>query len=351
MRKIIGRFLVATLLVGAGHSLAVAQDAGKTAAARELALYQGADRHERLIEAAKKEGDLSVYHAYPQLPVVMAAFTQKYGIKIKAWRAGSEAILQRVTAEARGGRFEVDVVQNNAPENEAAWREKLLQEVWSPYLKDLIPAATPHHRAWAGITLDVWTAAYNTAAVKKEDLPKSYQDLQDPKWKGRLGIEANNHAWFGSLLAELGEEQGTRIFNNIVATNGISARKGHSLLTNLVASGDIPFALTVYSWNPVQLKKKGAPVEGFLIQPVIAQPSTIAMLKHSPNPASALLFYDFMLSQGQKLLADASFVPTSKLIEHPLSNVPMKMLDPARALDMQEKWLKQFDEMIVKRAK
>ena len=351
MNKVIWRFLAATLLVGAGHSLAVAQDAGKAAAARELALYQGADRHERLIEAAKKEGDLSVYHAYPELPVVMAAFTQKYGIKIKAWRAGSEAILQRVTAEARGGRFEVDIVQNNAPENEAAYREKLLQEVWSPYLKDLIPAATPPHRAWAGITLDVWTVAYNTVAVKKEDLPKSYQDLQHPKWKGRLGIEANNHAWFGSLLAELGEEQGTRIFNNIVATNGISARKGHSLLTNLVASGDIPFALTVYSWNPVQLKKKGAPVEGFLIQPVIAQPSTIAMLKHSPNPASALLFYEFMLSQGQKLLADASFVPTSKQIEHPLSNVPMKMIDPARALDMQEKWLKQFDEMIVKRAK
>lgn len=351
MRKIIWSFLAATLLWGAGHSVAVAQDTGKAAAARELALYQGADRHERLIEAAKKEGDLSVYHAYPQLPVVMAAFTQKYGIKIKAWRAGSEAILQRVTAEARGGRFEVDVVQNNAPENEAAYREKLLQEVWSPYLKDLIPAATPSHRAWAGITLDVWTAAYNTAAVKKEDLPKSYQDLQDPKWKGRLGIEANNHAWFGSLLAELGEEQGTRIFNNIVATNGISARKGHSLLTNLVASGDIPFALTVYSWNPVQLKKKGAPVEGLLIQPVLAQPGTIAMLKHSPNPASALLFYDFMLSQGQKLLADASFVPTSKQIEHPLSNVPMKMIDPARALDRQEKWLKQFDEMIVKRAR
>lgn len=351
MRKIIWSFLAAILLWGAGHSVAVAQDAGKAAAARELALYQGADRHERLIEAAKKEGDLSVYHAYPQLPVVMAAFTQKYGIKIKAWRAGSEAILQRVTAEARGGRFEVDVVQNNAPENEAAYREKLLQEVWSPYLKDLIPAATPNHRAWAGITLDVWTAAYNTAAVKKEDLPKSYQDLQHPKWKGRLGIEANNHIWFGSLLAELGEEQGTRIFNNIAATNGISAHKGHSLLTNLVASGDVPFALTVYSWNPVQLKKKGAPVEGLLIQPVIAQPSTIAMLKHSPNPASALLFYDFMLSQGQKLLADASFVPTSKQIEHPLSNVPMKMIDPARALDLQDKWLKQFDEMIVKRAR
>ena len=347
MSQTITKLLAAALLACAVHSGVQAQ----APAVRDLALYQGADRHDRLVEAAKKEGELSVYHVYPNLPVVMAAFTKKYGIKVKAWRSGSEAVLQRVTTEARGGRFEVDVVQNNAPENEAAYREKLLQEVWSPYLKDLVPAAAPAHKAWAGITLDIWTAAYNTNAVKKEDLPKSYADLQDPKWKGKLGIEANNHAWFGALLTELGEEQGTKVFNNIVASNGISARKGHSVLTNLVASGDIPLALTVYSWNPEQLKKKGAPIEGLAIPPVIAQPSTIAMTRRAPNPASALLFVDFMLGEGQKLLYEADFVPTSKRIEHPYANAALKMIDPARALDLQDKWLKNFDEMIVKKAK
>jgi iron(III) transport system substrate-binding protein len=338
---------IATLLCGAS-ALALAQAPGP----RELALYQGADRHDKLVEAAKKEGgELSVYHVYPNLPVVMAAFTKKYGIKVKAWRSGSEAVLQRVTTEARGGRFEVDIVQNNAPENEAAYREKLLQEVWSPGLKDLVPAAAPAHKAWAGITLDIWTAAYNTNTVKKDELPRSYADLADPKWKGRLGIEANNHAWFGALLNELGEEQGTKLFNTIVANNGISARKGHSVLTNLVASGDIPLALTVYSWNPEQLKKKGAPIDGLALQPVIAQPSTIAMTRRSASPASALLFIDFMLGEGQKLLYEADFVPASRKIEHSMSAVAMKMIDPGRALDSQDKWLKNFDEMIVKKAR
>ena len=347
MNRTLSKLVAATLLALGASSVVLAQAGG----ARDLALYQGADRHDRLVEAAKKEGELSVYHVYPNLPVLTAAFSKKYGIKVKAWRSGSEAVLQRVTTEARGGRFEVDVVQNNAPENEAAYREKLLQEVWSPYLKDLVPAATPAHKAWVGITLDVWTAAYNTNALKKEDLPKSYADLQDPKWKGRLGIEANNHAWFGALLAELGEEQGMKIFNTIVATNGISARKGHSVLTNLVASGDIALALTVYSWNPEQLKKKGAPIEGLALQPVMAQPSTIAVTRRAPNPASALLFVDFMLGEGQKLLHEADFVPASKRIEHSMSGVPMKMIDPGRALDLQDKWFKNFDEMIVKRAK
>ena len=326
-----------------------AQDPGR--AARELALYQGADRHERLLELAKKEGELSVYHVYPALPAVIAAFTKKYGIKVKAWRSGSEAVLQRVIAEARGGRFEADVVQNNAPENEAAWREKLLQETWSPGLKDLVAEAAPAHRGWAGISLDIWTAAYNTQLVKKDELPRSYADLADPRWKGRLGIEANNHAWFGALLAELGEERGAKLFEQIVNLNGISARKGHSVLTNLVASGDIPLALTVYSWIPEQLKKKGAPIENWAIQPLLAQPSTIAILKRAPNPATALLFHDFMLGEGQKLLAEGSFVPASKLYPSPLGSTPMKMLDPARVLDLQDKWQKTFDDAIVKKAR
>lgn len=346
------KFLIATLILAAIQSSAFAQDPIKIAATRDLAMYQGPDRQARLIEAAKREGELSVYHVYPRLTTMIAAFSKKYGIKVNVWRAGSEAVLLKVITEARGKRFTADIVQNNAPENEAAHREKLLQEVRSPYLADLIPQAVPTHKEWAGITLDVWTAAYNTDKVKKEELPKSYQDLQDSKWRGRLAIEANNHAWFGTLLSQLGEEQGIRIFNNIVATNGISARKGHSLLTTLVASGDVPLALTVYNWNPEQLKAKGgAPIEALVIKPLIAQPSTIALLKNAPNPASAILFYDFMLNEGQKLLLENSYVVANKNMPSPFANVPIVYIDPAHALDMQDKWLKAFDDIIIKKAK
>jgi iron(III) transport system substrate-binding protein len=329
---------------------ASAQDAGK--AARDLATYSGADRTEKLLELAKKEGELSVYHVYPALPAVLAAFTKKTGIKTKAWRSGSEAVLQRVTAEARGGRHEVDIVQNNAPEAEATWREKLLAEVASPYFKDLMPGAVPPHHGWVGFTLDIWTLAYNTNAVKKEDLPKSYADLADPRWKGKLAIEANNHAWFGTLVGELGEAQGIKLFEQIVATNGMGARKGHSVLANLVASGDVPIGLTVYSWIPEQLKKKGAPIENHVLQPLLAQPSTVAIMKRAPNPASALLLYEFMISpEGQKILVDNQFVPTSRLQDNPLARLPIKFLDPVRVLDLQDKWLKSFEDTIVKKAR
>ena len=345
--------LLAVMLLTGGqpvHLLAAETAKGQLSVA-EMAAYQGADRQERLVAAARNEGELSVYHVYPNLTVIMTAFTNKYGIKVKAWRSGSEGVLQKLSSEARGGRFDADVVQNNAPENEAAHREKLLQEVRSPLVNDLIPQASPAHKEWVGITLDIYTAAYNTSKVKKDELPKTYQDLLDPKWKGRLGIEVDDQGWFATLSEAMGEKQTQKLFADIVATNGISVRKGHSLLTTLVASGEVPLGLTVYSWNPEQLKLKGAPVEGLAIAPVIAQFSTIAMLKKAPHPYSALLFYDYMLGEGQQLLADLKYVPTGKKFESPLTGMPLKFIDPAHALDMQDKWVKTYEAVVTKNAK
>jgi iron(III) transport system substrate-binding protein len=317
----------------------------------EAALYKGSDRYERLVDAAKKEGVVSVYHVYPGLPAVLAEFTKKYGIKVKVWRSGSETVLQRIVTEAKGNKFEVDLVQNNSPENEAAYREKLLQEVRSPFQVDLIAQALPSHHQWVGFSVDVWVAAYNTNKIKKEDLPKTYLDLMDPKWKGQLGIEANNQAWFGSLLGEMGEEAGLKTFNGIMTANGMSFRKGHSLLTMMVSSGEVPLALTVYSWIPEQLKQKGAPIEYFPLQPLMAQVSTIGMLKKAPNPNAAVLLYDYLISDGQKLLSEAAFIPVSKKINNPFTGVSMKFVDPGQAIDLQAKWLKVFEETITKRSK
>ena len=332
------------------HSLA-ADAARAPLAPAEMAAYQGEDRLERLAELAKKEGELTVYHVYPNLPVVMNAFTAKYGIKVKPWRSGSEGVLQRFTNEARGNRFDVDVVQNNAPENEAAHREKLLQEVRSPLLKDLMPAAVPAHREWVGITVDVFVAAYNTNKVAKSERPTSYQDLLDPRWKGRLGVEVDDQHWFATLAAAMGEKETYKLFSEIVARNGMSVRKGHSLLANLVASGEVPLGLTVYSWIPEQVKQKGAPIEVLAIPPVIAQFSTIAVAKKAPHPYAALLFEDFMLGEGQQLLAQQQYVPTSTRIDTPITKLPLKFIDPGQAIDMQDRWTKTYEEVVTKAAK
>jgi len=217
------------------------------AQAQAPATYEGADRQDKLVAGAKKEGELTIYTSSQSddIGAVAKAFQAKYGVKVNLWRAGSEKVLQRAVTEARGGRHAVDVLETNGPEMEMLHREQVLQAVNSPHLADIIPAAKRPHGEWVGTRLNVFALAYNTRLVKKEELPKSFADLAHPRWKGRLGIEADDQDWLAGVMAQLGEQKGAQIFREMVKTNGISVRRGHTLLTQLVVSGEVPLALTV----------------------------------------------------------------------------------------------------------
>src|SRR5438105_6904617 len=310
--------------------------AAGAAAQANPALYEGPERLEKLVAGAKKEGELIMYTSAQadDIGVVAKAFEQKYGVKVNMWRAGSEKVLQRAVTEERGGRFAVDVIETNGPELEMLHRENLLQAVKSPHLAELIAAAMPPHGEWVGTRLNVYAIAYNTRAVKKEELPKKFEDLADPRWKGRLGIEADDSEWLAGVLAQLGEQRGMQIFRDIVQKNGISVRKGHTLLTQLVVSGEVPLSLTVYNYKAEQLKKEGAPIEWFAIGRAIARPNGVAVTRRAPHPHAAVLFYDFELSEeGQRILAKRDFVPTNRKVDTPLNKVPLILVDPKVMLD------------------
>jgi iron(III) transport system substrate-binding protein len=179
----------------------------------------GPDRTERLIAGAKKEGSLALYRSLTvdDMQAFGGAFEKKYGIKINLWRSSSEDILQRAVMEAHGGRFDVDAVETSAAEMESFRREKLLQEVQSPYLAELSRAALLPHCEWVGARLNFITAAYNTNRVRKADLPQSYDDLLDPRWKGKLTIGGEDSVWFGAVISALGEEKGSLSFARLPA--------------------------------------------------------------------------------------------------------------------------------------
>src|SRR3990172_8605372 len=270
---------------------ALAQSSG--APDYSLLQYSGPDRAQRLLAAAKKEGSLTFYTtiAEKDIPTIVLPFEKKYGIKINIWRAGTDKVLQRTVSEAAARRYEVDAIHFGSPEMEALHREKILQPVSSPYFRELIPGALPAHREWVATILSVWVQSYNTNLVKKQDLPKTYQDLLDPKWKGKLGIEVKNQEWFSTVAEELGGEPGIRFFRELVAKNGISVRQGHSLLNNMVVSGEVPMALTVYNYLAENAKRKGAPIDWFAIEPAVARTNAIGIARHAAQPHPARLFF------------------------------------------------------------
>ena len=160
-------------------------------------------------------------------------------------------------------------------------------------------APFPAHRQWAATLLSVWVQAYNTKLIKRESLPKTYKDLLDPKWKGKLGIEGKDEDWFASVVDVMGGgETGLKFFRDLVATNGLSVRQGHTLLNNLVISGEVPLALNIYNYMPEQAKKKGAPIDWFAIEPAIARSNGVGVARHAPHPNAALLFYEYLLGEA-----------------------------------------------------
>ena len=317
--------------------------------AAEIASYQGADRERRLLEGAKREKELTFYSSIPteDIAVLVAAFDKKYGVKVKVWRADSEALLQRILGEAKARRFDVDIVAGSSSALEPLYRENLLQEVKSPYLGNLIAEAMPRHGQWAPVYLNTFVQAYNTNLVQKEILPNTFQDLLRPEWKGKLAIEAEDFDWFAQVVMDLGETRGLRLFRDIVATNGISVRKGHTLLNSLVVAGEVPLALTIYISSAEQAKLKGAPLDWFVIPPAIARPLAQGMARNAPHPHAAVLFFDFLIGEAQSILARRQFVPASRSIDSPLGKGSLKIIDSSLMLDQARKWQELFHKTIV----
>src|SRR5439155_12970823 len=231
----------------------------------------------------------------------------------------------------------------------SAQREGLLQRVNSPHLADLIPIALRPHGEWVGTRMNIFTAAYNTKSVKKEELPKSFEELAQPKWKGKLGIEADDNEWLAGVLSQIGEARGVQLFRDVVQKNGISVRRGHTLLTQLVVSGEVPLALTVYNYKAEQLKNQGAPIEWFAIGKAVARANGVAVTRRAPHPHAAVLFYDFEISEeGQRILAQRDFVPTNRKVDTPLNKLPLKFVDARVTLDEYDKWANLYEEIFGK---
>ncbi|MFM9997342.1 MAG: ABC transporter substrate-binding protein [Burkholderiaceae bacterium] len=319
-----------------------------------LLQYDKPDRSEKLIEAAGREGTLTLYTAFrPQdLPAVLAPFEARTGIKVKAWRSGSNNVTQRVLREAAGKRPEVDVIMMPASELAAVDAEQLLQPVATPHFKDLIAGAVAPHRRWSTVFMNVTVQAYNTSLIKKEDLPRTYQDLLDPKWKGKLGVETKAEEWFTRVVTGMGEEKGTRLFKDIMARNGMSARLGVSLLYNLVIAGEVPLALTVYIDLPEKDKRAGKPVDWFALEPVVAQGFNVGLAKSAPHPNAAMLFYDYMLSPDtQKLLASLHYYPANAKVASPYPDLKLDVVDPVATMENFDKWSKAFEDTVTKQAR
>jgi iron(III) transport system substrate-binding protein len=342
-----------SLLAIAASAAAVEPSAGVAL----VAALKGAERTARLIEGAKQEGELMLYSSLtPDDQLRLAAdFKKRYGVTLKFWRGSQTNILQRVITETRGGRYEFDALETNSPQIEAIAREKLLQKLNSPYVADvLLPQALPPHGEWAPDRLNLLVYAYNTNAVKPADLPKTWQELAGPKWKQRLGMESTNVEWFATLVQAMGEGPGLELFRRL-GENGVAVRTGHTHSTGRVIAGEIPLFLGVFSHDVDRMKAKGAPIDWFVLSPAVVLPSAVAVSRRAAHPYAAALFYDYMLTDGQRFYTEVYRVPANKNYDTHVRRFvregrEIAVVNAQSAIDDYDKWQSLYKKLIVDRS-
>ena len=317
---------------------------------RALYLLEGAERQGRILAGARQEGTVVLYTSLntQDSGPITAAFEKRYGIKTELWRSSSEKVVQRAVTEARAGRFTCDVFETNGPEMEALYRERLLDPFGSPQFADLAPAAFPAHRSYVADRFNFFTIAYNTRLVQPGEVPQSYDDLLHPRFVGRIGLEAGDVDWFGAMMKYMGDERGRLFFRKLAAARP-QIRSGHTLMGQLVASGEIPLAANIYNHNVERVIVKGAPIRWKALLPTFGRPNAVGLARRAPHPHAALLFADFLLSrEGQTILKDRNRVPSSRAVPSPLNNFPFEMIDPTITLDEDEKWSRMWSDLFLK---
>jgi iron(III) transport system substrate-binding protein len=266
----------------------------------------------QLIERAKKEGTFLLYTSMntPDVNQIFDGFRKRYPfITPKSYTTRSAALLERIVTEARAGKHFADVVQGNAFTLYLLAKRGHTEPYNSPEAKPFPDSFRDPAGGWVAAYLQLNVISYNSKLVAKSEAPKGYEDLLNPKWKGKMGLDDKQYIWFDGLLKVMGRDKGLAYFKRL-ATQGIHFRSGNTLLANLLAAGEFGILINARPESVDELKQKGAPVEWVAPRPTTANVLPIAVAKNAQHPNAAKLFMDHMLSEeGQRILSAMSRTP------------------------------------------
>ena len=283
-----------------------------------LLLVHTAAWAQSLVDGAKKEGQVVFYASMEAVSSqrIVAAFEKKYPfIKVDATRIGSERMATRLTAEAQARKVRADVVQQSAFDFYGVLQKGMFDSYFSPE-RAAYPAEYRDDKGfWMMPTATLNVIAYNKKMVGANDVPKSFWDLTDPKWKGQLLMDDNESKWMAGMMQYYGEARAMDLLRKLAAQE-IQFRTGHSLLQTLLAAGERAIVVVAFANGVDRLKKEGAPIEWLAAEPVIGLTFGMAVVKDAPHPNAARLLNDYLLSrEGQDVMAAAGYyVPRGDVV-------------------------------------
>lgn len=334
-------------------------DAGSAAETfDEFNAMAGQERHDALVAAAQEEGSLVFYTASSGMDPVIAAFEDEYDISVDLYSGQSDTVLQRIVQEYEAGFYGVDVLDD--AEAFSVAQQGYTYEYVNPELTDAIPGYDPDTHV-AATRLSVYTQAWNTDLVSEDELPDTLDGFTDPKWDGKLSLDPRDWIWYTGVMDYYTEQEGwseEQVDEMIQTLADYSVyNEGHTVQAQLLLAGEFPVSLTVYTQS-VDRETESAPdapiswrkSDGSYIEPLIFQPQGATLMKNAPHPAAAMLFIDFLLTDGQQLLALEDRTPTAVAQPGgPLESIPAEDLhevDFEKFTSAREEWTTRFDELL-----
>jgi ABC-type Fe3+ transport system substrate-binding protein len=321
-------FKIASAGVGSLLLVAVFVSFAGAASVEDIALYNKPDRQKILVDGARKEGKITWYTSLivDQLVRPMKeAFEKKYPfLQIEHFRGNSERIVQKMFAEYQGKRYEVDIVDGTvtAP---MVKKGGFLQRFHSPHLADYPAEFKDPQGFWGVSNVYFFAVGYNTRMVKPNEVPKTYEDLLHPRWKGQMMWSTSRGSgapmMIGNILQSMGQEAGKTYLQRFKGQNVAKTTASNRQLLDLVIAGEYPLGLHIFNHHAHISRSAGAPVDWSPIEPVSATINTISPVTRSPHPHAAMLLLDFIFSEeGQKVFQAVNYLPS-----HP--KIPAKQAD------------------------
>jgi iron(III) transport system substrate-binding protein len=277
-----------------------------------LAIGAAGDR-DKVLEGARKEGRLVLYTGMDadEANQVTKEFSKRYPfLHTDVFRSSGEKVQTRFLVENRANVHNADIFQTSIVQVYQLKNNGLLAKYISEESSVYPEGFKDPLGHWTAFYLIPYVIGYNTQVVSPKDAPTRYEGLLDPKWKGQIGLETEEYQWFYHLIQIMGKEKGLDYMHRLAGQN-LQMRKGHTLLAQLVAAGEIALAVVVYSNRVERMKNSGAPIDWVRFKgPTITAINAISIPEKAPHPNAAKLFVDFGLSRaGQNLLRGLRRIP------------------------------------------
>src|ERR1051325_450351 len=313
MKLIAGR--MAFLIVG----LAAAQPArgDVESVLSEINRKPAEERTKILVDGARKEGVAYYFGSSgaSDIQELIKGFNKNYPyIDVRYARLGGPSVVSKVTTEYRAGVFNVDLISVRGTLIPDLMSNKVIAKYRSPMTAFLRKGYFDTEGYLSGYYATGYTLVYNTNLVKPAEVPKSFDDLLHSRWKGRLVMDREEYDWLAAMIDLMGESRTTVFFKRLVTEQGLKFKRGHSLITQLVAAGEHDLLIDGYVHSAIQFKAKVAPINFVFMNPTaVKPPSSVAIAARAPHPYAAALLADYHLSkEAQEIMAHNQFYWTSR---------------------------------------